>query len=74
MKRSKFSEHIVGGAQAGGGRGAGEGPVQEAGISNQTSYNWKAKYSGLGELRPLNDERERLQPGVDAVLEQPGPA
>jgi putative transposase len=67
MKRSKFSEQKIVGVLKQAEAGV---PVKELcrkiGISEQTFYNWKAKYGGLGvselkRLRELEAENAKLK-------------
>ena len=67
MKRSKFSEQQIVGVLKQAEAGV---PVKDLcrkiGISEQTFYNWKAKYGGLGvselkRLRELEAENARLK-------------
>jgi putative transposase len=67
MKRSKFSEQQIVGVLKQAEAGV---PVKELcrkiGISEQTFYNWKAKYGGLGvselkRLRELEAENAKLK-------------
>ena len=67
MKKTRFSEEQIIGAvkQMEAGRAAAE-LAREMGVSDQTLYNWKAKYSGLEvneakRLRELEDENRRLK-------------
>ena len=67
MKRTRFSEEQMIGAvkQLEAGRAAAE-IARELGVSDQTLYNWRAKYSGLEvneakRLRELEDENRRLK-------------
>ena len=67
MKKTRFSEEQVIGAvkQLEAGRAAAE-IARELGVSDQTLYNWRAKYSGLEvneakRLRELEDENRRLK-------------
>lgn len=67
MKKTKFSEEqmIEAVKQLEGGRSARD-LVRELGISDQTLYNWRAKYSGLRlnearRLRALEEENRRLK-------------
>ena len=67
MKRTRFSEEQIIGAvkQIEAGRAVPE-VARELGVSDQTLYNWKAKYSGLQvneakRLRELEDENRRLK-------------
>ena len=67
MKKTRFSEEQMIGAvkQLEGGRAAAE-IARELGVSDQTLYNWRAKYSGLEvneakRLRELEDENRRLK-------------
>jgi putative transposase len=67
MKRSKFSEQQIVGVLKQAEAGV---PVKDlcrkVGISDQTFYNWKAKYGGLGvselkRLRELEAENAKLK-------------
>lgn len=67
MKKTKFSEEQMIDAvkQLEAGRSARD-LVRELGISDQTLYNWRAKYSGLRlnearRLRALEEENRRLK-------------
>ena len=67
MKRTRFAEEQMIGAvkQIEAGRAVPE-LARELGVSDQTLYNWKAKYSGLEvneakRLRELEDENRRLK-------------
>jgi putative transposase len=67
MKRTRFTEEQIIGAvkQIEAGRAVPE-LARELGVSDQTLYNWKAKYSGLQvneakRLRELEDENRRLK-------------
>jgi len=67
MKKTKFSEEQMIGAvkQLEAGRSARD-LARELGISDQTLYNWRAKYSGLDvnearRLRALEEENRRLK-------------
>lgn len=67
MKKTRFSEEQMIGAvkQLEAGRAAAE-IARELGVSDQTLYNWRAKYSGLEvneakRLRELEDENRRLK-------------
>ena len=67
MKRSRYSEEQVVGIlkEAEAGMPVGE-LCRKYGISDQTYYNWKAKYSGMvvsdiRRLRQLEDENRRLK-------------
>ena len=67
MKKTRFNEEQMIGAvkQLEAGRAAAE-IARELGISDQTLYNWRAKYSGLEvneakRLRELEDENRRLK-------------
>jgi putative transposase len=67
MKRSKFTEQQIVGVlkQAEAGM-AVKDLCRKLGISDQTFYNWKAKYGGLGvselkRLRELEAENARLK-------------
>jgi putative transposase len=67
MKKTRFSEEQMIGAvkQLEAGRAAAE-IAREMGVSDQTLYNWRAKYSGLEvneakRLRELEDENRRLK-------------
>ena len=66
MKKTKYTEEQIIGAvkQLEAGRGAKD-LARELGVTDQTLYNWKAKYSGMdvGEAkrqRALEDENRRL--------------
>ena len=67
MKKTRFNEEQIIGAvkQLEAGRAAAE-LARELGVSDQTLYNWKAKYSGMEvneakRLRELEDENRRLK-------------
>ena len=67
MKRTRFTEEQIIGAvkQIEAGRAVPE-LARELGVSDQTLYNWKAKYSGLevneaNRLRDLEHENRRLK-------------
>lgn len=67
MKRSRYSEEQVVGIlkEAEAGMPVGE-LCRKYGISDQTYYNWKAKYGGMvisdvKRLRQLEDENRRLK-------------
>lgn len=67
MKKTRFSEEQMIGAvkQLEAGRTAAE-IARELGVSDQTLYNWRSKYSGLEvneakRLRELEDENRRLK-------------
>jgi putative transposase len=67
MKRTKFTEEqmIEAVKQLEAGRSAKD-LARELGISDQTLYNWRAKYSGLDvnearRLRALEEENRRLK-------------
>ena len=67
MKRTRSNEEQMIGAvkQLEAGRAAAE-IARELGVSDQTLYNWRAKYSGLEvneakRLRELEDENRRLK-------------
>jgi putative transposase len=67
MKKTRFNEEQMIGAvkQLEAGRAAAE-VARELGVSDQTLYNWRAKYSGLEvneakRLRELEDENRRLK-------------
>jgi len=67
MKKTKYTEEQIIGAvkQLEAGRAAKD-LARELGVTDQTLYNWKAKYSGMdvGEakrLRALEDENRRLK-------------
>jgi putative transposase len=67
MKKTRFSEEQMIGAvkQLEAGRAAAE-IARELGVSDQTLYNWRSKYSGLEvneakRLRELEDENRRLK-------------
>ena len=67
MKKTRFSDEQMIGAvkQLEAGRTAAE-IARELGVSDQTLYNWRSKYSGLEvneakRLRELEDENRRLK-------------
>ena len=67
MKKTRFNEEQMIGAvkQLEAGRAAAE-IARELGVSDQTLYNWRAKYSGLEvneakRLRELEDDNRRLK-------------
>jgi putative transposase len=67
MKKTKHSEEQIIGAvkQLEAGRSAKE-LARELGVTDQTLYNWKAKYGGMEvsdakRLRALEDENRRLK-------------
>ena len=67
MKKTKHSEEKIIGAvkQLEAGRPA-KNVARELGVSDQTLYNWKAKYGGMEvsdarKLRALEDENRRLK-------------
>lgn len=67
MKKTKYSEEKIVAAvkQMEGGRATKE-VARELGVSDQTLYNWKAKYGGMEvsdvkKLRALEDENRRLK-------------
>jgi putative transposase len=67
MKKTKHSEERIIGAvkQMEAGRSAKE-IARELGVTDQTLYNWKAKYGGMEvsdakKLRALEDENRRLK-------------
>jgi putative transposase len=67
MKKTRFSEEQMIGAvkQLEAGRSAKE-VARELGITDQTLYNWRTKYSGLDvnearRLKELEDENRRLK-------------
>jgi putative transposase len=67
MKKTRFSEEQMIGAvkQLEAGRAAAE-VARELGVSDQTLYNWRSKYSGLEvneakRLKELEDENRRLK-------------
>jgi putative transposase len=67
MKKTKHTEEKIIGAvkQMEAGRSTKE-IARELGVTDQTLYNWKAKYSGLDvnnarRLRALEDENRRLK-------------
>jgi putative transposase len=67
MKKTKHTEEKIIGAvkQLEAGRSAKE-VARELGVTDQTLYNWKAKYSGMDvnearRLRALEDENRRLK-------------
>lgn len=67
MKRKKFSEEQI--VKILKRMESGESPkelAREAGVAQQTLYNWKSKYGGmevseLAELKRLKDENRRLK-------------
>jgi putative transposase len=67
MKKTKYTEEQIIGAvkQMEAGRAAKD-VARELGVTDQTLYNWKAKYGGLDvneakRLRALEDENRRLK-------------
>jgi putative transposase len=67
MKKTKYTEEQVIGAvkQLEAGRGVKD-LARELGVTEQTLYNWKSKYSGMEipdakRLRSLEDENRRLK-------------
>lgn len=67
MKKKKYTEEKIVAAvkQMEGGRSTKE-VARELGVSDQTLYNWKAKYGGMEvsdvkKLRALEDENRRLK-------------
>jgi putative transposase len=67
MKKTKYTEEQVIGAvkQLEAGRAAKD-VAREMGVTDQTLYNWKAKYGGMDvsearRLRALEDENRRLK-------------
>ena len=67
MKKTKYSEEKIVAAvkQIEGGR-ATKDVARELGVSDQTLYNWKAKYGGMEvsdvkKLRALEEENRRLK-------------
>jgi putative transposase len=67
MKKTKYTEEQVIGAvkQLEAGRAAKD-VAREMGVTDQTLYNWKAKYGGMEvsearRLRALEDENRRLK-------------
>ncbi len=67
MKKTKYTEEQIIGAvkQLEAGRTAND-LARELGVSDQTLYNWKAKYSGMDmadakRLRGLEEENRRLK-------------
>ena len=67
MKKTKFTEEKIIGAvkQMESGRPVKE-IARELGVTDQTLYNWKSKYSGMEvaetkRLRSLEDENRRLK-------------
>ena len=67
MKRTKYTEEKIVAAvkQLEGGRATKE-VARELGVSDQTLYNWKAKYGGMEvsdvkKLRALEEENRRLK-------------
>jgi putative transposase len=67
MKKAKFTEEKIIGAvkQMEAGRAVKE-IARELGVTDQTLYNWKAKYGGIvvsdaKRLRALEDENRRLK-------------
>jgi putative transposase len=67
MKKTKYTEEKIVAAvkQLEGGRATKE-VARELGVSDQTLYNWKAKYGGMEvsdvkKLRALEEENRRLK-------------
>jgi putative transposase len=67
MKKTKYTEEKIVATvkQMEGGRATKE-VARELGVSDQTLYNWKAKYGGMEvsdvkKLRALEDENRRLK-------------
>jgi len=67
MKKTKYTEEKIVAAvkQMEGGRATKE-VAREMGVSDQTLYNWKAKYGGMEvsdvkKLRALEEENRRLK-------------
>jgi putative transposase len=67
MKKTKYTEEKIVAAvkQMEGGRATKE-VARELGVSDQTLYNWKARYGGMEvsdvkKLRALEDENRRLK-------------
>jgi putative transposase len=67
MKKTKYTEEKIVAAvrQMEGGRATKE-VARELGVSDQTLYNWKAKYGGMEvsdvkKLRALEEENRRLK-------------
>lgn len=67
MKKTKYTEEKIVAAvkQIEGGRATKE-VARELGVSDQTLYNWKAKYGGMEvsdvkKLRALEEENRRLK-------------
>ena len=67
MKKTKYTEEQIIGAvkQVEAGRAAKD-VAREMGVTDQTLYNWKAKYGGMEvsearRLRALEDENRRLK-------------
>ena len=67
MKKTKFTEEQMIGAvkQLEAGRSAKD-LARELGVTDQTLYNWRARYSGMDvnearRLRALEDENQRLK-------------
>ena len=67
MKKTKFTEEQMIGAvkQLEAGRSAKD-LARELGVTDQTLYNWRARYSGMdvneaARLRALKDENRRLK-------------
>ena len=80
MKKTKYTEEKIVAAvkQMEGGRATKE-VARELGVSDQTLYNWKAKYGGMEvsdvkKLRALEDENRRLKEMVaDLSLDKAAP-
>jgi putative transposase len=79
MRKSKFSENQIIGIIREGESGVTIGELcRKHGISPQTYYSWKTKYSGmdasqLRELKGLQDENAKLKRLLaDAMLESHG--
>ena len=73
MKKTKHSEEKIIGVvkQLEAGRSAKE-IARELGVTDQTLYNWKAKYGGMDvsdarRLKSLEDENRRLKHAVAAM-------
>ena len=67
MKKAKFTEEkIIGAVQQMESGRAVKVIARELGVTDQTLYNWKAKYGGMAvsdakRLRALEDENRRLK-------------